>query len=341
MTKKVGKWKYIAQRLEKENFSKMAEKARQIEKHLKEIYSETITVDFQKDYKSGVVDKMPLRHVIKANSYCVGCGQAGTISESGKCNACLYGRKYGICDDPHSEFGMFFKEIQELKMELKEESAPFNVDCWNNSEDNARRIITHLHNDHIPCRPQQLVILGDALFDNPLRAEDLKDEGYIFISAEKYGFKEIGTIKHLDIAGAKGKVRILRKEDCIIVGDYDASSADDLFYTLRNAEPKTIVLPVYAKVISGTFGRLQRNSRDLHYKQRQLIHDLKGRRGPIGRKPVIIGMAHSKSATKAVRELKVDGFIEYSDRVPSRKDRKNNPNICGTIKYCEGCIFHP
>ncbi len=212
----------------------------------------------------------------------------------------------------------------------------FNIDCWNNSEDNARRIITHLHNDHIPCKPQPLVILEEAAFDNYSRAENLRDEGYTLEFEEKYGFKEIGTIKHSD-----GKIRILKKENCIIVGDYDASSADDLFYILRNAESKTIVLPIYAKVISGTFGRLQRNSRDLHYKQRQLIHDLKGRRGPIGRKPVIIGLAHSKSATKAVRELKVDGFIEYSDRVPSRKDRKNNPDICGTLKYCEGCIFHP
>jgi hypothetical protein len=216
----------------------------------------------------------------------------------------------------------------------------FNIDCWNNSEDNAPRVITHLHNDHIPCRPQPIII-GNALLDNYPRAEELKDEGYTFILAENHGFEDIGKVKHLDNAGAKGYVRILRKGDCIIVGDYDAVSADDLFYLLRDAKPKTIVLPIYAKVISGRLGRVQRNSRDLHYKQRQLINDLKGRKGPIDRKPVIIGMAHSKSATHAVKELRVDGFIEYSDRVPSRKDRQNNPDICGTIEYCEGCTFHP
>ncbi|GCC10030.1 hypothetical protein IPdc08_00048 [archaeon] len=333
MIKKVGKWKYIAQRLEKESFSKMAEKARQIEKHLKEIYSETITVDFQKDYKSGVVDKMPLRHVIKANSYCVGCGQAGTILESGKCNACLYGRKYGICDDPHSEFGIFFKEIQELKMELKEEIVPFNVDCWNISEKNLR-IITHFHGDHIPCRlPVEVVVPFDVKYLTE-KSQYLSDKYSHYFNEQKteMAIESIGKLKHVYDYIAMLKIEF-EKKTAILVGDYDAPEWKKIEEAVKLHQPDYLIIPVYAKFISGQKGRLQKNSKHLSEAQRLLINEIKKIKRDLG-KPEVIGLAHSKKAKKL---RGIDIFIDYLQRLPSLDDYRDGLIGCESMEICKGC----
>ncbi len=203
-----------------------------------------------------------------------------------------------------------------------------NIDCWNVG--GKSRVLTHSHEDHIPCRQMKLSILSDTQVDSYLLYQTLQKIGYLFKHDLKV--KEVCKVEHL-----AGYVRVLLiEENCvsaIVVGDYDPPSWREIVKTVGNKEADILFIPVYAKLVSNQKGRLLKTSKDLFIVQKKMVKII--RRKMIGLKqPYIVGMAHSKGAF-AFQGL--DEFIPYNQRIPSLLEYKEGLISCGEFNICKGC----
>lgn len=110
LTKKPSVYEWVSEKLMELGLYDVAVKALTVEKHMKEIYGNTITKkwveDFKKiqeDYESkGLVEKLNLLSTVASNSkYCIAC------EKSIICDLCKYGEKFKECKWDFSERGSF------------------------------------------------------------------------------------------------------------------------------------------------------------------------------------------------------------------------------------------
>ncbi|HDL15438.1 MAG TPA: hypothetical protein ENH28_04720 [Euryarchaeota archaeon] len=203
-----------------------------------------------------------------------------------------------------------------------------NIDCWNFGGKN--RVLTHSHEDHIPCRPMKLSILPDTNTDFYHLYEELQGAGYTFKSDLK--IKEVCKVEHL-----AGYVRVLLiEENCvsaIVIGDYDPPSWREIVKTVGNKEPDILFIPVYAKLVSNQKGRLLKTSKDLYFIQKKMVKEIQRKMRGL-KQPYIVGMAHSK---RAVTFQGLDEFIPYNQRIPSLLEYNKCLILCGEYSICKGC----
>ncbi len=225
----------------------------------------------------------------------------------------------------------------ELEEEIKEKSVPFNVDCWNISEKDPR-IITHFHGDHIPCRFPVAVVVPFEVRYLTEKSQYLSDKYSHYFNEQKTKMKieNIGKVKHLYDYIPLLKIEFVqqsKKKTAILVGDYDAPEWKKIKEAVKWHQPDYLIIPVYAKFISGQKGRLQKNSKHLSEVQKLLINEVKKIKRDLG-KPEVIGLAHSKKAKKL---RGIDIFIDYLQRLPSLDDYRDGLIECGSMEICKGC----
>lgn len=109
----LSKWKFIGLWCLFKGERKLAKKAFEFEKFLKDTYGETITENWKTDIyreKLRMFYNSPIEiyyRIIISSSYCIAC----EISKH--CNNCEFMKKFGFCDDLKSEFSKFKREFKE------------------------------------------------------------------------------------------------------------------------------------------------------------------------------------------------------------------------------------
>ena len=99
-----SKWEYIRDACRELGYEEAAGIADEIEKVLKDIYGDTKTIAWMRDYIDVKEECLSARDVYKLagdTKYCVGC------MEDVKCNICRFGERTGLCMRSHSLFQRF------------------------------------------------------------------------------------------------------------------------------------------------------------------------------------------------------------------------------------------
>jgi len=113
-----SKWEWIEEKLRELGYSDLADMAKEIEQHLKEIYGNTVTEEWSRNYKlvnisydEWSTDRGRLLDICRVSddrTYCVACDRARRkVGSWFCCNACEYGELYGRCSDKESEYDRF------------------------------------------------------------------------------------------------------------------------------------------------------------------------------------------------------------------------------------------
>lgn len=121
----LGKWGWIALKLEEMHEHKLSEMAAEIDEHMQELYGTTITPRWSEQYEITVNDYNKLKHddfkgklrfledISTATKFCVAC-----FKSNWECTECKYGETYGVCIidvciiDDLSEYNTFSLEIR-------------------------------------------------------------------------------------------------------------------------------------------------------------------------------------------------------------------------------------
>ena len=103
------KWEWIASGIHELGYPNLAEMALVIDKHIAELYGERkVTEEWCNAYDEIYnlnKDPASIRYIINNSDFCYSCNNSDI--QKLDCIDCIYGQKYGVCEDMDSEFGIF------------------------------------------------------------------------------------------------------------------------------------------------------------------------------------------------------------------------------------------